>query len=902
VIVTLGAGETLLHYRLVEKLGEGGMGVVWKAVDTSLDREVAVKVLPEHFAQHPDRLARFEREAKSLATLNDSRIAQVFGLHESNGLRFLAMELVGGEDLAARLRRGPLPVDEALEVAHQVAEALETAHESGIVHRDLKPANVVLSPEGKAKVLDFGLAKVIELDPMSGDSNSSMSPTATSAGTVAGGLMGTVAYMSPEQARGKPVDRRTDVWAFGCLLYEMLTGKKAFGGETPSDTVAAILRSEADESALPEAIDGRIRRLLRRCFRKDPRRRLRDMGDARILLEETLVDEPEDARPEATLVETRSPWRERAGWIALSTLFLAAVAVMAWRGTGEGEGTGRSESAAPVIGMEQLTDLPGMIRSPNLSPDGRQLLYEAEEGGDNDIFLQRVGGEKAINLTAESKEDDFAPAFSPDGEHIAFCSSREGGGIFVMGATGESPRRVTDGGFHPAWSPDGTRLVYTTERLFDAYGRLTSAQLWIVELESGETTLLHAGDAVDPVWSPDSGRIAFWAALKGQRDIWIVPSGGGESIAVTEDAHTDWNPIWSEDGEALYFISDRGGSPDLWRIEIDWETGRAQGEPRPVTAGIASVREATVSADGRRLAFTVWKTTSLISRSDFDPVALRPRGEMKTIHSSSKAIVQADLSPDGQWLAFRTSSPRETLSVIQVDGSGRRKLVDDAHRNRGPRWSPDGQWLLFYSNRGGDYELWAMRADGTSPRQLTETQGIDLTNPTWSPDGRLVATHQTGENRQATVLYRVDDDLDRVATPLSAEETEIQDFTPDSWSPDGRRIAGAALDPAGGFSVAVHDLETGTTELLDSDESRYFWTSNEGTPWLDAKRFAFWDERTHSAYVWDVESRTHSPIPGIPGPGGIHFGEDGRSVIVTSLKLESDVWMLTLGGDGEIGQ
>ncbi|MEK7798524.1 MAG: serine/threonine-protein kinase, partial [Acidobacteriota bacterium] len=272
------ANQMVSHYRLVEKIGEGGMGVVWRAVDTTLDREVAIKVLPDLFAEDPDRLARFEREAKLLASLNHPGIATIHGLHQAGGIRFLAMELAPGIDLARRLAEGPIPIDEALAIALRVAEALEAAHERGVVHRDLKPANILVAPDGKVKILDFGLAKALESELSSG-SRASISPTLT---TRAGVILGTAAYMSPEQAKGKKVDRRTDIWAFGCILYEMLAGHRPFGGEGVSEVLAAVIMAPVDFRDLPPAAPARIRQLVRRCLEKDPRRRLRDIGEARI--------------------------------------------------------------------------------------------------------------------------------------------------------------------------------------------------------------------------------------------------------------------------------------------------------------------------------------------------------------------------------------------------------------------------------------------------------------------------------------------------------------------------------------------------------------------------------------------------------------------------------------------
>jgi serine/threonine protein kinase len=308
--MSLQPDQMLCHYRLVEKIGEGGMGEVWKARDTTLDREAAIKVLPEAFSSDADRLARFEREAKILATLKNPNIAAIYGLHEAEGVRFLAMELVAGEDLAVRLGRGSLPLPEVLEIAGQLVDALEAAHDNGIVHRDLKPANIVVEPGNRVKVLDFGLAR--NLEPPGGSGDSSISPTVTSLGTIAGAILGTAAYMSPEQARGNSVDRRADIWSLGCVIYEMLAGERPFRGESVSDTLATVLKSEPDWDRLPAATPPSLRRLLRRCLAKRRRNRLHAVGDVRLDLEDAVgeVESGTEATiaPQRTVVTRFIPW------------------------------------------------------------------------------------------------------------------------------------------------------------------------------------------------------------------------------------------------------------------------------------------------------------------------------------------------------------------------------------------------------------------------------------------------------------------------------------------------------------------------------------------------------------------------------------------------------------------
>ena len=355
------SGQQLLHYRLIEKIGEGGMGVVWKAGDTKLDREVAIKILPDVFSKDPERLARFKREAKLLASVNHPNVAAIYGIHEvprgsdATGTHFLALELIDGEDLQQRMTRGVLPIEEALRIALEIVQGFEAAHGQGIIHRDLKPANVTLSQEGGVKVLDFGLAKALtpDADPTSGAP--SESPTLTSVGTVAGVILGTASYMSPEQAKGKPVDRRADIWSFGVVLFELLSGRRLFDGESASETLAAVLMKDPDWSALPSNIPAKAHRLLRRCLTRDPKNRLQDIGEARISLQEMLAGDMNAL--EADRVGPSSSWsRNVLPWLGLGVLLGLAVgwAALALRGSPQPETSSVSPFRRPRASRRSL--------------------------------------------------------------------------------------------------------------------------------------------------------------------------------------------------------------------------------------------------------------------------------------------------------------------------------------------------------------------------------------------------------------------------------------------------------------------------------------------------------------------------------------------------------------------
>jgi predicted Ser/Thr protein kinase len=541
--------QTLLHYRIVDKVGEGGMGVVWRAVDTTLDREVAIKVLPEALATDPERLARFEREAKLLASLNHPNIAEIYGLHAVGEARFIAMELVAGENLARRIQRGVLPQQQVLEVAKQIARTLEAAHEQGVIHRDLKPANVQVAPDGRVKVLDFGLAKAFERDPASGEASPSMSPTLTSHGTQAGMILGTAAYMAPEQARGHVADKRADIWALGCVLYETLTGRSTFSGDTVSDTLAAVLKIEPDWEALPAETDPALRLLVVRCLEKDVRQRVRDVGEVRIAVERILsgnstgsvaVGGTYPTPVAADGIEATEGAGARRGWlgtVALAVLVAAVAGVAGWSLRPS------SVDADPVVRRFDIVT-PGLrvgfSRTPRISPDGRRLAYVA----DDRIWIRDLDQLEPRELA--DSEDGRNLMWSPDGEQVGWQADGKiwraavGGGsrtavcdapartlaatwgpgdriiltpdvgpMYEVSARGGDPRALLepvegqDEDFHePSFLPDGRGLIYTQHRLGHEIPDTIEAA-WRRQLGRVGRTLLARAPGADRRTDPD---------------------------------------------------------------------------------------------------------------------------------------------------------------------------------------------------------------------------------------------------------------------------------------------------------------------------------------------------------------------------------------------------------------
>jgi eukaryotic-like serine/threonine-protein kinase len=889
------SGMRLGPYELGVALGAGGMGEVYRARDTKLGREAAIKVLPSAFAEDAERLTRFRREAQILASLSHPNVAAIYGLEETDGLVALAMELVPGEDLSERLARGPLPVDEALAVARQIAEALEEAHGKGVVHRDLKPANVKLTPDGKVKVLDFGLAKALsgEASTSLDSSDSSRSPTMTRQGTQAGMILGTAAYMSPEQARGKPVDKRADVWSFGVVLWEMLAGKRLFAGETVSDTLAAVLRADPDWALLPPGLPAPVGDLLRRCLERDPRRRLHDVADARIVIEDVLEGRwrPAAATPAPAAAAALRPSLARRAAVP-SAAFLLGVLV-----TAPFFFSRRSSPEAPPpsnqpASFRQLTFLAGAEMAPALSPDGESFAYVKDVGGQRDVFLQRVGGTNPVNLTAGCKADDDEPAFSPDGRRIAYRSECAGGGIFVMGATGESARKVTDLGYDPAWSPDGTEVAVAGEKLRSPISRTTTSPLYAVKIATGERRLLSSHDAVEPSWSPDGRRVAFWGLVGDTpvRDLFTVAADGSQSepaaaVRLLSDRHVDWSPNWSGDGRALFFASSRGGTMNLWRIAVDPATGRSLGEPEPVTAPSSWVGYLSVSANGRRVAFVDRNVRTTIRIAPFDPAAGRIAGPPREAPLGTvEANGPVSLSPDGATLLFDDSGFPQRLVLVEPGGT-MRQLTEGPHRDRQGAFSPDGAWIAFQTDRF-TASLALIRPDGSGLSEALPGRSMSVFQPSWSPDSRWILAGNT--DADGPFLLEVADGK-AVGDPqfLAPLGEAGLDFWPSSVSPDGRRIAGAiystAANPVGG---AVYGLEDRSYRRLPTGDAGTLRFLPDGRRLLlvSPREIRLFDLGTGG-----VRSLVTAPEGGEIGAAAL--SPDGRVLAWHERTDESDIWL-----------
>ena len=828
----LKAGVRLGPYEVLAALGAGGMGEVYRARDTKLGRDVAIKVLPTIFTSDRERLARFEREARMLAALNHPHIGAIYGFEESHGLRALVLELVEGPTLADRIARraGPLGpagapgpkgpglhVDEALGIATQIADALEAAHDKGIIHRDLKPANIKITPAGVVKVLDFGLAKIYAGDGAGPDL--SQSPTVTAGGTRDGMILGTAAYMSPEQARAQAVDKRSDIWAFGCVLYEMLTGRTAFGGETISDTIAAILDRQVNWGALPETTPSSIRRLLQRCLEKDPKRRLHDIADARIELDEALTTPSPETAPVAspTIVRPTSQSRRIAAFatVALVAASLAAIAV--WLATRPILPLPRVSRFTITPSSEAALTISGTDRDLAITPDGTRIVYVGANG--SALFVRALDQIEATRLTGLGAP--HGPFLSPDGQWIGFTDGTTAlkkvplnGGPAVTLARIDGP-----GALGATWGP-GDTVVFATNN--------TATGLQQIPAAGGEPTVLtrpnRAGGEADHLWPeflPDGEAVLFT----------ITPTIGtldAASVAIL-DLRTGIQTVLIRGGSHAHYMRSGhlvyGAAGTLRAIPFDLANRAVIGPAVPVVREVVTTPtgtpDAVVANDGTLVYVPVGaaadgRTLVWVDR----------QGREEPITAPPRAYAYPRLAPDGTRLALTITDQEGDVDIWLWDlvRAMLTRVTFDPGVDTYPVWTPDSRRLLFSSDRAGARSLFGQAADGTGAiERLTESRNIQ--NPTAiSPDSaRLVFTENvpgTGEDVMTLPLSGNRRAAPLIQTPFVERNAEV--------SPDGHWLAYQAND-SGQFEIYVRpfpDVTTGRWQVSTGGGTRPLWARN----------------------------------------------------------------------------
>ena len=735
----LAPGTRLGSYEIGAQIGVGGMGEVYRATDTSLGRDVAIKVLPDEFAQDAERLARFEREARTLASLNHPNIAIVHGLERADGVRALVMELVEGPTLADRISGGPMPVDEALAIAREIAAALEAAHEQGIVHRDLKPANVKVRPDGTVKVLDFGLAKTLE-PPAAASTGRSMSPTITSpAMTQLGMILGTAAYMSPEQARGRGADRRSDIWSFGAVLYEMLTGRRAFSGEEVSDVLASVLAREPDWSLLPTALSQSIAAHLKRCLQKDRKQRLRDIGDFSLALDGAFDAAPAHAADSSAA--PRSKWRRPLA-LTLALVTGAAIALIGawqlWPTPGQ-QSTARFEHVLPA-GQEFATTQRPLIA---ISPDGRRFVYQGTDG----LYL-RAADDVSARLIPGSADVRNLPFFSPNGEWVGYWTApgalkkiAVGGGEPVTVCPAEIP-------FGASWSADDSILFAQRTGIMRVSANGGKPEL-LIPARNGEQLL-------GPQLLPGGRSVLFSATTDTTGNRWnvaqvVVQSLSGErTVLVDGGSDARYLPT----GHLVYAVRDA-----VFGVAFDLRRSAISGGAVPLVQGIQM--PVGVNAGGSN--FTVSDNGTLLYVSGAS--ALRSLTWINRDGTTGGSITSIPpgpyedprLSPDGD----RVLLTRDGDIWIYELGAGRsNRLTRDGSSLMGV-WHPSGSHVAYSSARGGNLEAWISPSDGSGePRQLTKLGG-QIHVDRWSPDGKTLSIHRHSFEGPVSILMLPMDRVDQ---------------------------------------------------------------------------------------------------------------------------------------------
>src|SRR6202521_3645350 len=806
--MALASGTRLGSYEVVAQIGAGGMGEVYQAHDTKLGRDVAIKVLPEAFAHDPDRLSRFQREAKMLASLNHPNIATIYGLEQSEGLHYLVMELVSGQTLAERIHAGALKIDEALKVGGQIAEALEAAHEKGLIHRDLKPANVKVTGEGRVKVLDFGLAKAY-----SGDCGVDLSnaPTLTTMGTEEGRILGTPAYMSPEQARGKAVDKRTDIWALGTVLYELLTGKRAFRGETPSDTLAAVLEREPDWQVLPPATSPKIRDLLRRCMQKDSQHRLRDIGDARIEIEEALVA-PATAEPPAAAKGIRTFGR-RTLISSLGILLLgAAIAGLAIWNLKPSFAPPPQPVSRLVINLPPGQQLAGLESGSAvaLSPDGTYLAYVARQSGNQQLYLRAMDSQEAKPIPGT--EGGVNPFFSPDGQWVGFFA---GGNLKKVSVSGGAALTLANAalprGAH--WENQGIIAFAPTTngallQVPDSGGnakpltRLEKAaitQRWPEFLPGGKAVIFAT-----------SANTTSWANAQ----VAVQPLGTGERRNLIQGGT---NPRYAPTGHLVYA---QGGS--LMAVPFDPQRFAVTGPPVPV---IERVLQSTVSGVAQYSFSSIGSVVYVpggIQSAQSQLMWVSRNGAAQPLAAPVRAYRGPRLSPDGRRVAVAIVEQESQTWLYDLSRETLTRLTFEGSANYNPVWTPDGKRIAFNSNKEGvPVNLFWQLADGSGGLERLTTNQYGQAPMAWSPDGQVLAFIEINSTtgRDIWTLQMGDSSLRSgqhpsagsglVPSASSRQGRKAQPFvrTPSTesaprFSPNGRWLAYSS-DESGRFEIYV---------------------------------------------------------------------------------------------------
>ncbi|HVS32333.1 MAG TPA: protein kinase [Thermoanaerobaculia bacterium] len=853
-------GSRLGDYEIMAPLGAGGMGEVYRALDTQLGREVAIKIVPQADAQS---VARFEGEARAVASLSHPNILQVHRFGRDAGVNYLVTELLEGETLRQRIAPGPMRWRHAAGIAAQICDGLAAAHGKGIVHRDLKPENIMITRDGRVKILDFGLAKATS--PAPGEE--------TEVKTASGTVMGTLAYMAPEQLRGEAVDARADLFAAGCILHEMIVGRPLFARPTASDTTTAILRDDPpDLRGLPEEMNA----LVQECLVKERENRCQSAADLAMHLRRYA------ARPPRSLARM-------AKFLGL-VLLIAAAAAAAWFAA-----TRRGEANAPPSSkvLTQITFAKAIEQFPSWGPGGTDLVFAREAGPVRKLFIRSLANATERQLT-RGDADDIYPSWSPDGKTVVFVrSNRPGrvgqadihseydyGDIWSIDAGSGAEQLLLRNAFDPAWSPDGSRIAFSAPWS-------GSHRLWIADRNGHNPQQVtsdrtEAVEHVRPRWSPDGRRLVFQNIERTQYDIRVVDLETKTLRSLTNDRIIDISPVWSPDGRAIYFSSYRGGGINVWRVRVA-QDGSFSPQAEQVTTGAGQDLDLAISADGRRLAFA-----TLRQNADLWRVPLTPEGVVTgpavEVVATTREESRASWAPDASAIAFNSDRGGDMNLWIHrfADGSDR-QITEGAGDDYQPDWSPDATKLVFFSRRGESIDIWDVDIRTGGLRQLTRDAATE-THAFYSPDGTKIAYLSDATGRLEVWVMNADGGSARQVSRNGAGVHYVR------WSPDGKTLSYVSYaftpprlvtTPAeGGDEQALPIQRGGGHHCWSPDRSRILDVANHQKMWVasvtdGAQQFIFEFD--------DPEVRIDYPS----------WSPDGRWVVFDRLRPEGgDIWML----------
>jgi Tol biopolymer transport system component len=894
--MALAAGVRLGSYEIVSALGAGGMGEVYRARDPRLKRDIAIKVLPDTTAADPERCARLEREAQSIAALNHPNIVTIHSVEEADGVLFLTMEYVDGKSLSELIVKGGLPLAQILKLAIPLADAISAAHQKGITHRDLKPANVMVTPDGRAKVLDFGLAKLMEATPV----EIGVTGLPTAALTGEGRIVGTVAYMSPEQAEGRPIDHRSDIFSLGVMLYEMATGERPFKGDTSVSVISSIVKdTPRSVTEINPALPRDVGRIVRRALAKDPEYRYQTAKDLRNDLEDFkhAVESGELLAPTAVAEVPRG--RSWPRWPAL----LIAAALFAAVGTWMLTRSGRVPDTPVITQVARLTHDPGLSEWPTWSPDGSLLAFASNRNGNFDIYVRRVEGGQEVNVTNNASEN-FQPAFSPDGNSIAFVSTRAsrrgmvktgnivgtaeyrtyGGDVWLVPTLGGQAHRVAQEGNFPVWHPGGQKVAYVS-------GRESHRSILEVAPEGGtpKPVLVSESSSWEIIrvrYSPHASWITFENA---DGDIFILPTAGGRPRRLVSGISHVWKPSGTH---LYYFVRDSRGGTRLQSVGIDERTGDITDQPR--TAGLMTgiLGDLAVSHDGQQLALTELEGARNLTRLPLTMDGGAPAGAEQVLSAGQVLDHMPSVSPDGRRIAY--SSNRlgpEQVWMLQVDNKRMEalQLPGNDLGATGPHWFPDGRRLIVQRLFPSGASLWWIAADASSAEELTTPMGILYNSEGWpiAPDGRKT-TYAASINGHYQ-LFRFD---------LSTHNVKQLTFSPDDkfsavWSPDGRWLVYAS-NANGSAQLWRIPVDGGQAEPLTTgnDRVRHMFYSPDG-------RWLYFQPNHLNVYRMPADGGPVQQVTHFP-ESGLFLEEptispDGRYLVYCRSNGGSSLWVLRLG-------